>query len=383
MGNTRLIFDRRGKAKKDAGAVADVEVCVTLPGGRRVYQIIDRAKPGEYEPGRKEYAEAVAKAESLLGAMRLLGEELTPESVSARLGLKTRARRTSPGKAAAAIRDKEAGKGLGGDFLTFFRARIETAGYALSSQLSRRMVADHLERSGAIRTFADLTAANLIAFDSYLHERGISQVTIGTYHAMLKPAVREAYERGIISENPYNRVHFSRGRSPERRALTEAELERVRTVRLRPEAEKSRQLFLFCAGTGLSFSDARRFDFATQTEERGGRHYIDGARVKTGTNYYTPILPIAMEALKACGMKLPRIPYESYCRHLHWMEKAIGLRYPLTSHVARHTFATIALSKGAPIESISRMLGHTSIAVTQIYAKVLRDNIVAATDLLV
>lgn len=268
-------------------------------------------------------------------------------------------------------------------FLDFLWERIENSENAYDTKRQKRVAADELERFGGIRTFEDLTPENLKRFDIYLHDGKRSTVTIHGYHRRIKPYVREAYELGHIKQNPYDRIHFERGKSKERRPLSEADLQRLRHAFLPDYLQKARDVFLFCANTGLSYSDARRLDFDKMAEKNGELWYIDGRRLKTGTNFYTPILPEGLDILKKYKFRIPRLVLQVYNRQLHCIEQLAGLRVPLTSsHVARHTFATMALSKGVPIESISRMLGHTNIVTTQIYARILKKNVVRAAEML-
>ena len=102
---------------------------------------------------------------------------------------------------------------------------------------------------------------------------------------------------------------------------------------------------------------------------------IDGERLKTGSRFFTPILPAAMTVLERYQYKLPKISLQKYNDYLHVIEERAGFNKPLTSHLARHTFATLALNSGVPIEVLARMLGHSNISVTQIYAKILSSSI--------
>ena len=79
-----------------------------------------------------------------------------------------------------------------------------------------------------------------------------------------------------------------------------------------------------------------------------------------------------MEILKKYDYHLPSISNQKMNDYLHVIEERLKLKKPLTCHVARHSFATLALSHGTPIETVAKMLGHTKIETTQIYAKVLK-----------
>jgi site-specific recombinase XerD len=111
------------------------------------------------------------------------------------------------------------------------------------------------------------------------------------------------------------------------------------------------------------------------TEKKNDFTYIDGKRVKNGCNYYTPILPPAMEVLVKYNYQLPKISNQKANDYLHLIESRAGIHKPITMHVARHSFATLAIANGVPVENVSRMVGHTNIKTTQIYAHILKSTI--------
>ena len=100
-------------------------------------------------------------------------------------------------------------------------------------------------------------------------------------------------------------------------------------------------------------------------------------RIKTGVPYVSRLLPPAVEVLQRNSFRLPQLSNQKYNVALKNLGDAAGIRKRLTSHMARHTFATWALHHGVPIEIVSRMLGHTDIAMTQRYAKVLAEDVTA------
>ncbi len=104
-------------------------------------------------------------------------------------------------------------------------------------------------------------------------------------------------------------------------------------------------------------------------------YYIDGERLKTGTKFFTPILNPAIKVLKKYDYNLPKITNQKGNEYLHLIQHTMGLRKSLTFHVARHSFATLAISHGVPIEYVARMLGHEDIHTTQIYTKILKTTI--------
>jgi site-specific recombinase XerD len=111
--------------------------------------------------------------------------------------------------------------------------------------------------------------------------------------------------------------------------------------------------------------------------------YIDGERLKTGSKFFTPILPPALAVLKKYDYKLPVISNQKLNDYLHLIQADLRINKEVTCHVARHSFATLMLSYNVPIEKTARMLGHKDIKTTQIYAKILKKNVEEQIDVLV
>ena len=158
--------------------------------------------------------------------------------------------------------------------------------------------------------------------------------------------------------------------------MTEDELIQIRYLDDLPDKlEKARDLFIFCAYTGLSYSDSQIFNFSTMTEKQDNLYYIDGKRLKTGNSFFTPILPPAMDILMKYGYNVPKLSNQKANDYLHDIEARIKLNKPLTVHVARHSFATLLMANDVPMENIAKMLGHANIRTTQIYAHILHSTI--------
>lgn len=155
------------------------------------------------------------------------------------------------------------------------------------------------------------------------------------------------------------------------------ELQSIRNIELNDrQLQKVRDQFIFQCYTGLSWVDLYMFDYDRCTVEHNGVAYIDGERIKTGTKFYTPILTPAMEILKKYDYKFTVPTVQSFNRSLKIIAELIGLKKPLTSHIVRHTFATtVVLANDVPIETLSKMLGHTKVSVTQVYAKILNSSV--------
>lgn len=275
-----------------------------------------------------------------------------------------------------------------GSFLDYLYEQISTRTMKETTRRRKLVAYNALRRFGRIRSFESVTAENISRFDLFLRETDPeifdekgqkvlirSQVTLHDYHKNIKPYILEAHRLGYIKDNPYNRFKDIRGKSKERNPLTHQEIDFLIKMELSPKLAIVRDLFIFCAFTGLAYADMIKFNYRTDVVTRGGFKYIDGERLKTGSKFFTPILPPAMDVLRRYDYKLPKISLQKYNDYLHIIEEKTEFNKHITSHLARHSFATIVLNNGVPVEVLARMLGHHNISVTQIYAKILTSSI--------
>ena len=154
-------------------------------------------------------------------------------------------------------------------------------------------------------------------------------------------------------------------------------------------AELSRRMFLFSVFTGLAFADLQGLRASQIETNSEGKRYIHKARQKTEVESLIPLHPIAEQILALYTKEKSKGDYKIFpdimsdwklLRHLKAVGLACGIRTPLTWHCARHTFGTLTLEAGVPIESIAKMMGHSSIASAQIYAQVTDQKIAKDMD---
>ena len=200
------------------------------------------------------------------------------------------------------------------------------------------------------------------------------------YIINLKKVIRIAYANEWISRDPY--FHWKASwKTRERKYLTEEELQQLIDTQLHNQRlERIRDIFIFCCFTGLAYIDVKNLTQNAIVIDVKGQKWIKTHRRKTKTLSSIPLLPIAEQILNkyqehplvimGSGV-LPVSTNQKSNAYLKEIAKACGIKKNLTTHLARHTFATtVTLSSGVPIESVSKMLGHTSLKTTQIYAKV-------------
>lgn len=371
----KLVFDRRKRV--EATGKGNVEFIIQLSRLAVKKIIVDSMTPEEWESYKNApfLKKEMENYQRIVNAMQLLGEEMTVENFNKHIGVDTPVRNTSKKKSKESVSETKDER-INESFLDFMHDAIVKEKSAATTKRQKFVALDALRRWGGIVTFADISTKKLREYDAWLREDGTrSDVAVNNYHKRTKMYVRQAYEKGIIEKDYYSMVHFPRGKCKERNPLSEAELMKLRTVELPSREARVRDLFIFSAYTGLAFCDAQAFDFFTMAEQRGDMFYIDGSRLKTGTKFYTPILPPAMEVLKRYNFQLPKISNQKGNEYLRVVKSIAGIRKPLTFHVARHSFATLSLSHDVPIEKVARMLGHTDIKTTQIYAKILKSTI--------
>ena len=269
-------------------------------------------------------------------------------------------------------------------FIDFVRIRIEDrTDIEESTRKQHRTLLQSLEKFGKLNYMDDLTKANITLYDEFLHQQEISQPTIYNYHKRLKRYLHEAMKFGLLNEDPYVGLHFERGRFEKRKYLTEEELKMIRTCKINmPSIDRIRDLFLFQCYTGLAYADFEKFNFEKDVEERNGKYIVSDRRKKTNEDYKIVLLTPAIEILKKYDYKLPIISNQKYNVSLKVVAQYAGIDKNITTHMGRHTFAVFALNNGVPIEIVAKMLGHTNIRTTQVYAKVLNSEVEKGFDLL-
>ena len=241
---------------------------------------------------------------------------------------------------------------------------------------------NHIERFGKFKTFADLTPANIREFDTYLANRGLSKATIYGRHKMLKMFINEAVSDNFLIKSPYANVKIQKAKYNDPTFLLEYEIDLIRNYKPNNEKlEKIKDLFLFQCFTGLSYSDLFAFS-ANDIREMDGKKIISSNRKKTNESFISLLLPEAERIFLKYENKLPVISNAKYNDYLKLLGVGAGINKNLTTHVARHTYATYLLNKGISISTVSRAMGHSNTKMTEHYAKLLAKTVVSEMSVL-
>lgn len=263
------------------------------------------------------------------------------------------------------------------NYIEFLERRInERNDISESTRQSHQVLISSLKEFGGITYMSDLTVQNIKLYDNWLHGKGYSQPTIHNYHKRNKVYIREAMSLGLLKDYPYTGVVVKRGKNKRRRFLYQEELDKIRNAKIPNESiSRVRDMFVFQSFTGLAYADLAKFNFKRDVIEHDGKYIINDVRVKTEENYYIVLLSPALEVLKRYNFELPIISNAQYNLRLKLVADYAGLDKNLTTHMARHTFATLALTKGVQLKVVSKMLGHSSIKVTEEYATILNEDV--------
>lgn len=204
----------------------------------------------------------------------------------------------------------------------------------------------------------------------------LDYVTTNGYCQRVKTVVQFGIDNGRLKVNPFSGIKLRKGEKSVQ-FLSEEEVEKIRTTDFHNESlNKVRDLFVFQASSGLSYTDMAKLvptDFQV-TED--GQYYIHDKRNKTGVYYTAVILEEGVEILKKYHFKLPILSNHKMNVYLKTIRDLCGIDKPIFSHVARHTYATRCLNRGIRLEVVAKLLGHSTTRITQHYAKLLKDNII-------
>ena len=231
--------------------------------------------------------------------------------------------------------------------------------------------------------FSQLTENFIYELQTFcLGELGHQQSTFFRVAADLKTVCRLAYREGLADTLLFDKVHIERGDKKAPKALDREALEKLKALRfddLEEEMETARDIFLFACYTGAAYCDLMGLSKTHLVRDDEENLWMKFNRKKTGVLCRIKLLPEAIRIIeKYRGEErerlLPQMKYATYQSYLKALRLREGIAFPFTTHTARHTFATlIMLEQGVPIETVSKMLGHTNVKTTQIYAKVVDE----------
>jgi site-specific recombinase XerD len=260
--------------------------------------------------------------------------------------------------------------------ISFMEKSLSKRNPSMTTLAHHRILINKIKSFGKFKTFADITYENISDFDAFLRKTVNSQPTLYKWHNAFKSYIVDAINRGICKSNPYLLFKVQKGKSRTPTYLIEDEIKKIMNYEPAVERlQKVKDLFLFQCFTGMAYVDMQNFS-RTDVSEMKGMRVIRSSRTKTDESFVALLLPEAERIAEKYDYTLPRLSNQKYNDYLKLLGSGAEITKTLTSHVARHTFATYLINKNVPIESVSRALGHASIRQTQHYARLLGNKVI-------
>jgi site-specific recombinase XerD len=228
----------------------------------------------------------------------------------------------------------------------------------------------------------------ITAFDIHLRSKhGLHHNTVVKFLRYLKQITTEAIKSGLMQIDPFMNITLS-SKKGHRKYLTKEELRTVMSQDFASDVLKeARDVFVFQCYTGFAYVDVSKLTIDDVIVGADKKQFIIKDRTKTGVESFVPLFEIPLKIIKKYRKRnlpdrklLPVSSCQVLNRYLKEIAGLCGIQKTLSSHCGRHTFATLMLTEGISVESVSRMLGHTDIKTTQIYARILNEKVISETS---
>ena len=282
-------------------------------------------------------------------------------------------------------------------------------GTYLNLYYSDKNLRDFIENKGVQDiSIVTITESLFEEYRFFLKKRGLKASTVNTNLCWLSRLMFRAVSSRIIRCNSFENAKYEK-EEKKIRFLQKGDVMKLMAMTMNDrESELARLMFVFSCFTGMAIADMENLEYRHIQTAAGGQKYIRKERQKTKVEFVVPLHPIAEVIIKHCKAKQKRNRGEQSVKEkdetetrtdnlvfpcdcsrsimsakLSIVGRACGIRERLSYHVARHTFGTMSLSAGIPIESIAKMMGHASIASAQIYAQVTDNKISEDMDSLI
>lgn len=381
------------KAKLLKNGEASVAMRITVDGQRVENNIRKSILPNLWDQS-KERAKGTSKAaidlnrfveearirvHQIVTELQQAGEQINPLMVQQRfygIGQVRKQERTI----LQVIQDHndEAQKLIGKDFVEITWRRYETMKRYLSELIKQKYGVEDLPLS-------HFTGEVIRAYEVYLKtEKDLCQNTLIRYMKALKKITNRCLANDWIQKDPFAGIKF-REEPTEPEFLTLEEVDRIYNCTPGSKRlEVIRDMFLMSAFTGLAFTDVSQLTEDHIIIDNDGNKWIRKPRQKTKQMSNIPLLDVPLSIIekyqgdpkaKKKGVLLPVPCNQVMNRYLKEIATICNINKHLTMHTARHTYATLCLSQGVSLKNVSKMLGHTSVKMTERYARVLDSSI--------
>jgi len=215
--------------------------------------------------------------------------------------------------------------------------------------------------------------------DFVLVDKGLAMDTLRHYLALLKKVCKTAYKEGHSEKHHFAHYKLPKQKASTPKALSREDFEKIRDLEIdgkRISHIITRDLFLFACYTGTSYADTVSITESNLSTDDNGEQWLKYHRKKNELLARVKLLPEAIALIEKYRddnreTLFPAQHYRTLRNNMKSLRVMSGMTEDLVYHAGRHSFASlVTLEEGVPIETISRMLGHSNITTTQIYARV-------------
>ena len=215
--------------------------------------------------------------------------------------------------------------------------------------------------------------------DFVLVDKGLAMDTLRHYLALLKKVSKTAYKEGHSEKHHFAHYKLPKQKASTPKALSREDFEKIRDLEIDPKRIShiiTRDLFLFACYTGTSYADTVSITESNLSTDDNGEQWLKYRRKKNELLARVKLLPEAIALIEKYRddtreTLFPAQHYRTLRNNMKSLRVMSGMTEDLVYHAGRHSFASlVTLEEGVPIETISRMLGHSNITTTQIYARV-------------
>ncbi|GAA0886450.1 site-specific integrase [Sphingobacterium siyangense subsp. cladoniae] len=238
--------------------------------------------------------------------------------------------------------------------------------------------------------FRELTSDFIREFDFFLRiDKECTHNTVWVYTMPVIALADLAIKKGLIRQNPFEDYEISM-QETDRSYLLKEDVEKLMRLKpSKPKYELVKDLFIFSCFTGLSYIDIQKLKWSNIQSFFDGHQWIISRRKKSDVASNVRLLEIPKRIIEKYrgftrNAHVFPVPSNATCNnHVKKLieEAEIITEQKITFHTARHTFATMFLTEGVPLESLSKMMGHKNISTTQIYAKITSQKISKDMDM--
>lgn len=354
-------YARESKVNKNG--LARLELSIILNGKRIFVNLPYQVKPSDLKAKRQpkelvEYMDATrTRVNQILADMATYGEPITVDRIRDYL-------RTG-GYKPYSVED------LFNEYLSVIKPRIgKDMGYYVyrKYELVKELFLAHTNPK---KEASAINGYEINTFYNKLKGKYESATSAG-YMTKLKTFIKYGMDTGHIQANPFATIKIVKEKKPivylkedEIKILENADIPNI-------HLQQVLDCFIFELNSGISYADMKNIT-KEDVKEENGAFYIAKTRQKTGSKFTAVILPKGMEILRKYDYHLPIISNQKTNTALHIIEKLLGIKTPLHTHLARHSYLCTLLNKGVRMDVVSKAAGHSSIAITESFYAELKD----------